>query len=283
MIVTQISAIIQRTAAAPNPAGTDIMLFAVYNSETLQIIGSGLYDASELSAGVYAPFVVTSIEVPYNVSPFVGVSMSSGGDCEISMGDRADWIPVGITVGGGEMPGTGDVPAISMAFDNADLEAGGADVFSYWTELDAVQGVLLARVIYVSYPDPITGEPVLPAQAISPTPFNGASVLPSLDSLSWSSGGYTSNYRVYFGPTGNMALIAFGQEATSISGLSLAPETAYEWRVDSINDNGVTEGVTWAFTTKPTLLPPIPTAVNISFTKNRLIVAAKDTIFYEDV
>ncbi len=106
-------------------------------------------------------------------------------------------------------------------------------------------------------------------------------------------------YNVYFGPTGDLAIISAGQAGLSVVvPYTLEYNTEYSWRVDAINVYGTTTGDTWSFTALlyappfPTGVtldygedPPIPTGtptgVNGMVTLKRIVAAANNKIFYE--
>jgi len=119
-----------------------------------------------------------------------------------------------------------------------------------------------------------------------------------------------TTYDVYFGTEpDNLILIAEGTESASLSAAYLiaaygngAYDTTYYWRVDAVNEFGVTQGDTWSFTTI-TFDPPLPlglsldsgsgnegtgvtgtaTGENNIITIKRLVAAAANTIWYEDI
>ena len=88
-------------------------------------------------------------------------------------------------------------------------------------------------------------------------------------------------YNVYFGPTGDLAVISAGQAGLSIVVPSILEyNTEYSWRVDAINVYGTTTGDTWSFTTL-IFAPPLPTGMNSMITLKRIVAAANDKVFYE--
>lgn len=85
-----------------------------------------------------------------------------------------------------------------------------------------------------------------PSKAITPSPANGATgVLPYAPVLSWVDGGGATSYNVYF----NGSLIGNQIGTTYAPTPPLAFNTAFTWRIDSVNIGGVTTGDTWGFTT----------------------------------
>ena len=106
-------------------------------------------------------------------------------------------------------------------------------------------------------------------------------------------------YDVYFGTPGNLVQIATGQSGLSIAVPSvLEYNIVYNWRVDSINEAGITTGDTWSFTAL-LFAPPFPTGVTLDYgedppaptgtanglnsmvTLKRIVVAADNKVFYE--
>ena len=103
-------------------------------------------------------------------------------------------------------------------------------------------------------------------------------------------------YDIYFGPTGDLALISFDQAELSIEVPSaLEYNTEYSWRVDATNEAGTTTGDVWSFTAL-VFAPPLPsgitldgdgnptgtpTGVNNMITLKRLVTASNNKVFYE--
>ncbi len=89
----------------------------------------------------------------------------------------------------------------------------------------------------------------LPGPASNPNPVNGAIEVDIDSDLGWTAGSDATSHDVYFGsnPTpgfqGNQASTAFNPG-------SLAYSTTYYWRIDEVNDDGTTTGVSWSFTTE---------------------------------
>ena len=106
-------------------------------------------------------------------------------------------------------------------------------------------------------------------------------------------------YDIYFGPTGDLALISFDQAGLSVEiPYALEYNTEYSWRVDATNENGTTTGDMWSFTCLlfdppfPTGItldygesPPVPTGdptgVNNMVTLKRIVAASNNKVFYE--
>lgn len=149
-----------------------------------------------------------------------------------------------------------------------------------------------------------------PGKAINPTPDNEDTGI-TLDavSVSWENGGSATSYNVYTGTlSGSLSLVESGVVDTTYDLVAdrwpSYGQTRY-WRIDSVNDIGVTEGDEWYFTTlvfSPPLSSglsldseeggnpgddPTPTGTlsgeNNMSTIKRLIIASRNTIFYEDI
>lgn len=87
----------------------------------------------------------------------------------------------------------------------------------------------------------------LPDPAMNPSPGDGATNVSTTTNLSWTSGGNTDDFEVYFGTTETPPLVST-QNTTSYQP-GLAPNTTYFWKVIARNENGNTEGPLWSFTT----------------------------------
>lgn len=145
-----------------------------------------------------------------------------------------------------------------------------------------------------------------PVKAETPSPTDAVSDI-TLDEtpLSWVDGGNADTYNVYFGESGSEELVAELQADLewTIDFGTLAYNTTYGWRIDSVNDFGTTTGDTWTFDTI-VFAPPVPgaagggggggggggegeesspTGENNMLTLRRLIAAAKNTLWYEDI
>ena len=86
-------------------------------------------------------------------------------------------------------------------------------------------------------------------KAYSPTPVNVANEVSVNADLRWESGPDTLSYDVYFGTTSPGTFQA-NQTAKTFDPGTLNYETIYHWRIDSINDSGITTGDVWSFTTE---------------------------------
>lgn len=147
----------------------------------------------------------------------------------------------------------------------------------------------------------------LPSKPINPSPANGAidQRLNTVD-LSWDDGGGADTYDVYAeGWDGSLELMGSDIPQTSFTIPWLfrpGYSTNYSWRIDAINANGTTTGDTWSWTTMAFSPPnPNPAGGNdpigdggggasgympggaVTSPKMRLVIAADNKIFYEDV
>ena len=133
----------------------------------------------------------------------------------------------------------------------------------------------------------VYGTAVTPSKPTTPSPANTATNI-TLDqaTLSWTAGANTDTFNIYFGESGSEVLVAEDQDVSdedwAIVSLPLSYNTIYGWRVDAKNTNGTTTGDTWTFTTI-TFAPPVPTGKNTMQVIKRLVAAADDAFFYEDV
>ena len=108
--------------------------------------------------------------------------------------------------------------------------------------------------------------PPLPPKPMTPVPANGATNRPIDQLLGWTDGGNTGSYDVYLGTDatldGNDLKFSF-LPATAYNPGILEQGTTYYWRVDARNENGVTAGDVWSFTTVPPGAPPAKVVTDI--------------------
>ena len=143
-------------------------------------------------------------------------------------------------------------------------------------------------------------EETLPGKPVNPTPEDeGSGVTLHGRTVSWESGGNTDTYNVYYGTlSGFLELVEGGVEDVStdlIEGNFDHYGEAYYWRVDAVNENGITTGDEWYFTTLIFKTPyggwwypdeddPGWEYADFNFTvKKRLVATAKNTFYYEDI
>ena len=105
-------------------------------------------------------------------------------------------------------------------------------------------------------------------------------------------------YDVYFNDGGGMEQVASGISDTELV-IVFGPfeyNTEYSWRVDATNEYGTTTGDVWTFTSI-VYAPPLPTGVtlvggvptgtptggNNMMTTKRLVAAAYNKIWYENI
>ena len=88
-----------------------------------------------------------------------------------------------------------------------------------------------------------------------------------------------NTYYVYFGEAGDMDLVVSGGETAEydIPYSTLEYGIEYEWRVNVLNEYGLSQGPVWSFVATPFFAPTDIVSVK------RLIVAADSKIFYEDI
>ena len=98
----------------------------------------------------------------------------------------------------------------------------------------------------------------VPGQASGPSPLNGAINVNVDMNLTWSSATNADSYDVYFGTDQTAVTNATdadpqfqgNQPGVSFDPGTMAEDTTYYWRIDTVNDNGTTTGVVWSFTTE---------------------------------
>ena len=120
-------------------------------------------------------------------------------------------------------------------------------------------------------------------KAVNPVPADTASgVRKGTTQISWDAVDGATSYDVYFGEAGSMAYV--GNVAVNYLStiLAFSYATNYVWRVDPRNDDGVTEGDEWTFSTE-VFAPPVFNIAdpNVMVTQRRLLVAADNKLFYE--
>ena len=165
---------------------------------------------------------------------------------------------------------------------------------SNWTY---IAGVDLGFKVYIS--------DSAPEKPINPTPENEASGI-TLDgtTVTWEDGGGATSYNVYYGTlSGFLTLLEAGVTDLSYTLRNTnwpSYDQAWYWRIDAVNDVGTTTGDEWYFTTLvfyPPTPPGItwddpgndsgytgsPTGENNMVTLKRLVAAAQNTIWYEDI
>jgi predicted outer membrane repeat protein len=91
----------------------------------------------------------------------------------------------------------------------------------------------------------------LPGQASNPEPADGAiGVYYRNITLKWTAGLNAVWHNVYFGLNiDDMALVSSHQTATEFEIETLEYDTAYYWRIDEVNSEGITTGEVWTFRT----------------------------------
>ncbi len=118
--------------------------------------------------------------------------------------------------------------------------------------------------------------PILaPAAAATPTPANNATAVPVATALAWSPGANGVSQQIYFGPPGNLQLLASVGGTANSQQVTLTTSTTYSWRIDTTNPAGVTVGPAWTFTTAP---PPNQSPV-LAAIPDRSLVAGQTISF----
>jgi len=152
----------------------------------------------------------------------------------------------------------------------------------------------------------IYGAALVPGKPTNPSPTHEATNI-TLDEtpLSWdASDPAADTYEIYFREQGDdWELVGEAQAGTewAISFGTLGYNKTYEWRIDATNVYGTTTGDTWDFGSI-SYAPPLPTGITLDgsgegdgnptgtptgennmFTIKRLIIAANNKIYYEDI
>ena len=131
---------------------------------------------------------------------------------------------------------------IRFRFDSGNLKAG-----FYW-QVDDVQLEIFGSG---SGPQP---PPVVnpPGQATNPTPDNGGLDVAVDTSLAWAEDQLADSHDVYMGTSAVLDSGDFQGNHTvnAFSPATMAGDTTYYWRVDEVNADGITTGITWSFTTE---------------------------------
>ncbi|MEH6608024.1 MAG: S8 family serine peptidase [Halioglobus sp.] len=97
-------------------------------------------------------------------------------------------------------------------------------------------------------PPPPDSDP--PGQTDNPSPINGAAGIGESLVLTWAAGPLATSHVVYLGSDSNLDGSLLGStNSNSMSAGSLAYESTYFWRVDAVNSDGSTPGITWSFST----------------------------------
>ena len=181
-------------------------------------------------------------------------------------------------------------------------KSGYAGGVGYQENTDGVYTNALIDWHFVNYG---TDAPALPGKPINPTPTDAASDV-TLHSTTgtWESGGDTDSYNVYYGTlSGFLELVEEGVTDLSLplveGQFSVYGKISY-WRIDAVNENGTTQGDEWVFTTM-LFAPPLPTGYSLDYgedppvltgtptgesnmmTVRKLVVAANNKIWYEDI
>lgn len=132
------------------------------------------------------------------------------------------------------------------------------------------------------------GTDVTPAKPTAPSPSDtGTNVTLDESELSWTAGARTDTFDIYFGVSGSEALVesdqAVGDTNWAIEFGTLDYGTTYGWRVDATNVYATTTGDTWTFTTISFAPPTSSPSEGEWQVIKRLVAAAADTFWIEDI
>lgn len=90
----------------------------------------------------------------------------------------------------------------------------------------------------------------LPGQAFDPTPSNNMLNVAVATTLAWQKGWRATQHHVYLGLAPDDLSLLTTQTETTLSLPTLVNNRVYFWRVDEANEDGLTTGDVWSFTTK---------------------------------
>jgi hypothetical protein len=90
--------------------------------------------------------------------------------------------------------------------------------------------------------------------AMVPSPANGAAGVSMNSHLSWVEAKYATGRQVWFGPAGNMQLVAPDPAGATFDPGMLEPGQTYQWRVDLVGPKGTVQGDPWTFTTSNSIV-----------------------------
>jgi len=114
---------------------------------------------------------------------------------------------------------------------------------NYW-QIDDIELEVFGGV------EPPAGDP--PEPASNPAPATGSTNQVLDTNLSWSAGAEATSHDVYFGTSTPPGASEFqgNQSGNSFDPGTLDYETTYYWRIDELNDDGLTQGAIWSFITE---------------------------------
>ncbi|MBK6764993.1 MAG: T9SS type A sorting domain-containing protein [bacterium] len=93
--------------------------------------------------------------------------------------------------------------------------------------------------------------PPLPDQVANPSPANGAQNVPvTLTLVSWGAANGAESYQIYWGLTSTPDYLGAIPMTNFVMTNDLLFDTMYYWRINSVNQAGVTEGALWSFRTE---------------------------------
>lgn len=96
----------------------------------------------------------------------------------------------------------------------------------------------------------------LPYPANYIAPLNETAIFELPVELSWEPGLGSTSHDLYFGTTGTPDFVG-NQTETNYTANDLVPGTTYYWRVDEVNENGITQGDVWSFTVVDVIPPSL--------------------------
>jgi hypothetical protein len=132
---------------------------------------------------------------------------------------------------------------IRFRFDSGNLGAG-----FYWQVDDAQLEVFGTGS---GSPPPVVHPP---GQATNPLPENGSLEVAIDATLAWAADPLADSHDLYLGTSAvlNSGDSQGNHAASTFSPGTMAGATTYYWRVDEVNADGITTGITWSYTTEAT-------------------------------
>ena len=155
-----------------------------------------------------------------------------------------DFIKLGESHEFAQAPGTASY-APNTTIDLSDIEARYVRLTanSNWGDYPALYGLSEVRFLYI------------PIRAREPKPASGATGVPLDVTLTWTAGRQAAEHNVYFS-TVEQEVIEGTVPVTTVAGTSFGPLSldvgkTYYWRIDEVNDPGISSlaGDIWSFTT----------------------------------
>ncbi len=194
-----------------------------------------------------APFILACLEMEHTLFPPLDLRIDSVNDKRISLG----WVDQSSGENGfllyryreGVPDSLINLPPDVISY--ADTAVKSLTAYSYLIAAynDSDTSVLSNEVSAVT-----PGPGGAPTYATNPWPADGQQKVPLSVELSWDEGSGATSHDIYFG-TGNPPPYVASQDDNTYDPGTLDYFTTYYWRVDEVNEYGVTQGDIWSFRT----------------------------------